>query len=51
MKVVYDTCLYIDFLRNRDHEDIFLERNQIRFLSPVVLMELLAGVRKNKDKD
>ena len=51
MKVVYDTCLYIDFLRSRSHEDFFLDRNHIRFLSPVVMMELLAGSKTNKDKN
>lgn len=51
MKVVYDTCLYIDFLRNRKNEGFFLDRNQIRFLSPVVMMELLAGSKTNKEKN
>lgn len=50
MKVVYDTCLYIDLLRASLHLDLFSDRNQIRYLSPVVLMELTAGTVKPSDK-
>lgn len=45
MKVIYDTCIYIDFLRSSAHQEIFLSRQHVRFLSPVVMMELLAGVK------
>jgi predicted nucleic acid-binding protein len=45
MKVVYDTCIYIDFLRAGRHHDLFMSREHIRYLSPVVVMELLAGAR------
>ncbi|MBI3535047.1 MAG: PIN domain-containing protein [Deltaproteobacteria bacterium] len=45
MKVVYDTCIYIDFLRSGQHQDLFTSRDQIRYLSAVVMMELLSGAR------
>lgn len=48
MKVVYDTCLYIDLLRSAKHMDLFTARHHIRFLSPIVLLELRAGVRTSK---
>ncbi len=50
MKVVYDTCLYIDFLRSSKQLDLFLDRSKIRYLSPVVMMELMAGVRTPRQK-
>ena len=43
MKVVYDTCLYVDLLRQGGHLSLFSDRNHVRFLSPLVLMELKAG--------
>src|SRR5436309_2679925 len=45
MKAVYDTCVYIDFLRTARHRELFATRQQIRYLSPVVMMELMAGAR------
>lgn len=45
MKAVYDTCLYVDLLRSGDRLALFTDRSQIRYLSPVVLMELMAGAR------
>lgn len=48
MKVIYDTCLYIDFLRYGKHLDLFESRFQIRFLSAIVIMELNAGATSPK---
>lgn len=45
MKAVYDTCLYIDLLRSSERLSLFTDRAQIRYLSPIVLMELMAGAR------
>jgi predicted nucleic acid-binding protein len=45
VKAVYDTCVYIEFLRSAKHQELFASRHQIRYLSPVVMMELLAGAR------
>ncbi len=43
MKVVYDTCIYIDLLRSRQRMGLFEDRAHIRFMSPIVMMELRAG--------
>lgn len=54
MKAVYDTCVYIDFLRRGMYEDLFYERTVFRFLCPVVAMELRAGAsdaQKIRDLD
>lgn len=48
MKVLYDTNLYIDLLRNKSHLQLFTNRTHIRFLSPVVVMELKAGARTRR---
>lgn len=50
MKVLYDTCLYIDFLRSGKHESLFTERTHIRYLSPMVLLELHAGARTKRQQ-
>lgn len=51
MKVVYDTCLYIDLLRASLRLDLFVDRNHIRYLSPIVIMELMAGAHKTQGKN
>ncbi len=43
MKVLYDSNIYIRFLRSGEHQDLFTSRHHIRYLSSVVAMELLAG--------
>ena len=50
MKVVFDTCLYVDLLRSGKWLDLFTERSYIRFISPIVIMELRAGVRNTKQQ-
>ena len=50
MKVVYDTCLYIDLLRDSKRIDLFQRQNHVRFLSPIVILELNAGVRSSKQQ-
>lgn len=50
MKVVYDTCLYIDLLRSSQRLSLFTDPSQIRYLSPIVLMELMAGARTPHQK-
>jgi predicted nucleic acid-binding protein len=47
MKAVYDTCVYIDFLRESKNDDLFYDRRMFRFLSPVVVMELRAGAKNS----
>lgn len=48
MKVVFDTCIYIDYLRAGLRDDLVNDRGFIRYLSPIVLMELRAGTRNLK---
>jgi predicted nucleic acid-binding protein len=43
MKVVFDSCVFIDFLRCSKHQELFYERTFFRYLSPIVAMELRAG--------
>lgn len=43
MKVMYDTCLYVDLLRAGLHMDLFSSRNQLRYMSAIVMLELRAG--------
>lgn len=45
MKVIYDTCVYIEFLRSGEHAEQFSAREHVRYLSSVVMMELCAGAR------
>ena len=49
MKSVFDTCLYIDFLKSGRRSELFSERTMFRFLTPVVAMELRAGARGSSD--
>lgn len=42
-KVVFDTNLYIDWMNDGLHEDLFLGSDMLRYLSAVVAMELRAG--------
>lgn len=49
MKVLYDTNLYIDLLRDKSHFQLFIDRTHVRFLSPLVMMELRAGARTRKE--
>lgn len=45
-KVLFDTSIYVDWLNRGLHENLVLSRGFVRYLSPVVLMELRAGVRR-----
>ena len=48
MKVMFDTNIYISFIRNRTHADELLRRGTVKYLSAIVLMELWAGGRTRK---
>lgn len=50
MKVMFDTNIYISFIRDRLHEDILLQRGTTKYLSAIVLMELWAGA-KNREAE
>ena len=49
-RVVIDTNIYIDWLNEGRYEDIIFQREAVKYLSSVVLMELLAGAFSTKDR-
>ncbi len=49
-RVVIDTNIYIDWLNEGRHEDIIFQREIVKHLSAVVLMELLAGAFSIRDR-
>ena len=48
MKVMFDTNIYISFIRNRTHSTELLRRGPTKYLSGVVLTELWAGTRNRR---
>jgi len=50
MKVMFDTNVYISFIRNNTHKSELLRRGTTKYLSAIVLMELWAGGRGRKAK-
>ena len=48
MKILLDTCIYIDFFRSGKHEEVFTATHHTRFLSPIVMLELRAGALTQK---
>ncbi len=49
-RMVIDTSLYIDWLNARRHEALLFERGSVKYLSAVVLLELLAGAFSQRDR-
>jgi len=49
-RIVIDTNIYIDWLNEGRHEDVIFQRETVKHLSAVVLMELLAGAFSTKDR-
>lgn len=49
-RVVIDTNIYIDWLNERQCEEVIFERGTVKHLSAVVLMELFAGAFSNRDR-
>lgn len=43
IKAVFDTNLYVGWMRDGSHEDLMLDREFARYLSAVVQLELRAG--------
>jgi len=48
MKVMFDTNIYISFIRDRTHSAELQQRGTVKYLSAIVLMELWAGARTKK---
>lgn len=49
-RIVIDTNLYIDWLNAGRHEDILFERDSVKYLSAVVMLELYAGALSPRDR-
>ena len=49
-RVVIDTNIYIDWLNAGRHEDVLFQRDAVKHLSAVVLMELRAGAFAVRDR-
>lgn len=49
-RLVIDTNVYIDWFNKRRHEDVFFQRDAVKYLSAVVLMELRAGAVSKVDR-
>jgi predicted nucleic acid-binding protein len=49
-RVVIDTNVYIDWLNEGQHEAVLFQRNVVKYLSAVVLMELSAGAFSVRDR-
>lgn len=49
-RVVIDTNLYIDWLNQGLHENLLFQRESVKHLSAVVMMELYAGARSRQDR-
>ena len=45
MKVVFDTNIYIDFLRSGLYSDLLYENRTLKYMPPTVLSELWAGAK------
>ena len=48
MKVMFDTNVYISFIRDRSHAGELQLRGTVKYISAVTLMELWAGARIKK---
>lgn len=49
-RVVIDTNIYIDWLNKGKHEQILFQRESVKYLSAVVMMELSAGAFSVRDR-
>jgi len=49
-RLVIDTNIYIDWLNRGRHDDVLFQRNTVKYLSAVVLMELRAGASSPGDR-
>ena len=49
-RLIIDTSLYIDWLNDGRHESILFQPDAVKFMSTVVMMELLAGAYSVHDR-
>ena len=50
MKCMFDTNVYISYIRDRSHGTELERRGTVKYLSAIVLMELWAGTKTEKAK-
>ena len=50
MKCMFDTNVYISFIRDRSHSTELQRRGTVKYLSAIVLSELWAGTKTKKAK-
>ncbi len=50
LRLVIDTNLYIDWLNAGRHEAVLFQRDAVKYLSAVVMMELYAGAFSTRDR-
>ena len=50
MKCMFDTNVYISYIRDRSHSTELQRRGTVKYLSAIVLMELWAGTKTKKSK-
>ncbi len=49
-RVVIDTNLYVDWLNVGRHEEVLFQRDAVKYLSAVVMLELYAGAFSPRDR-
>ena len=49
-RVVIDTNVYLDWINRGRHEQILFQRETVKYLSAIVLMELRAGAFSQRDR-
>ena len=49
-KLIIDTNIWIDWINRGAYEDLLLNKDLVKYLSSIVLMELYAGTDKPRDK-
>ncbi len=49
-RVLIDTTLYIDWLNAGRHEEVLFQRDAVKYLSAVVMLELYAGAFSPRDR-
>ena len=50
LRVVIDTNVYVDWINRGRHEEVLFQRQTVKYLSAVVLMELRAGAFSLRDR-
>ena len=49
-RLVVDTNVYIDYFKDGQHEGVLMQPRTVKYLSCVVLMELLAGASSDQER-